>query len=391
MKTEKNGTALILYPTGRIDSTNAPVFQKEIMDALHGNPVTSVALDFDQLEYISSPGLRVLLMLSKKVQEPLVIRNASPEVYDILEVTGFTSFLKAERKLRRIDITGCEIIGHGGVSTVYRIDPDTIVKVYDIPNALEMIRNEQRRAKQALLKGIPTAISYDAVRVGDGYGSVFELVNARTFADLLSSEPDRMDELIRRHAAIIRKLHSIEAEPGELPDCRDIFLNYLKETGDVIPRELREELQKRLNAMPMDLHLIHGDLHLKNVMQCGDEPLLIDMDTLSTGNPVFDLANLYVAYQAFTRDDPRNSEMVIGIPERLCHAVWEKTLAYCIEPADEDQLPGIRDRIRALGYVRFLYLVAVLNLGGEQYRETRIRRSIEALQELVPRVPDFAV
>ena len=138
MKTEKNGTALILYPTGRIDSTNAPVFQKEIMDALHGNPVTSVALDFDQLEYISSPGLRVLLMLSKKVQEPLVIRNASPEVYDILEVTGFTSFLKAERKLRRIDITGCEIIGHGGVSTVYRIDPDTIVKVYDIPNALEI-------------------------------------------------------------------------------------------------------------------------------------------------------------------------------------------------------------------------------------------------------------
>ena len=245
MKTEKNGTALILYPTGRIDSTNAPVFQKEIMDALHGNPVTSVTLDFDQLEYISSPGLRVLLMLSKKVQEPLVIRNASPEVYDILEVTGFTSFLKAERKLRRIDITGCEIIGHGGVSTVYRIDPDTIVKVYDIPNALEMIRNEQRRAKQAFLKGIPTAISYDAVRVGDGYGSVFELVNARTFADLLSSEPDRMDELIRRHAAIIRKLHSIEAEPGELPDCRDIFLNYLKETGDVIPRELQEELQKR--------------------------------------------------------------------------------------------------------------------------------------------------
>ena len=143
--------------------------------------------------------------------------------------------------------------------------------------------------------------------------------------------------------------------------------------------------------MPMDLHLIHGDLHLKNVMQCGDEPLLIDMDTLSTGNPVFDLANLYVAYQAFNRDDPRNSEMVIGIPERLCHAVWEKTLAYCLEPADEDQLPGIRDRIRALGYVRFLYLVAVLNLGGEQYRETRIRRSIEALQELVPRVPDFAV
>lgn len=376
---------------GRIDSTNAQAFGRRLAEALEASPEESLVLDFDGVEYISSMGLRALLEARKKAKQPLSVINAAPAVYEILEMTGFTSMLKVEKKLREIDITGCEVIGHGAVGTVYRIDRETIVKVYEIPNALEMIKNEQRRAKQALLRGVPTAISYDAVRVGSHYGSVFELVNARTFTEVLRKEPDRLEELVRLHADMIRQLHSIEADPGELPDCRDIFEQYLAEIGDAIPEELRTRLRKMFRAMAPDRHLIHGDIHMKNVMFCDGEPLWIDMDTLSCGNPVFDLANLFVAYHAFNEHDPGNSLRFIGLPQETCARLWDRTVSCTLGLTDAEKLRRAMDRAKAVGYVRFLYLVVVMNMGGEELREARIRSTTEHLLELLETVGSFEI
>lgn len=74
---------------GKIDSTNAPEFEKELMAAM------PVELDASELEYISSAGLRVLLKLKKAIGE-LTILNVNSEVYEILDITGFTSMLKRE-------------------------------------------------------------------------------------------------------------------------------------------------------------------------------------------------------------------------------------------------------------------------------------------------------
>ena len=387
----RENNSVVLTPTGRIDSSNAQQFEKELKCALEQQPNCPLVLDCNDLEYISSAGLRVLLSAQKRLQQPISLKDVSSEVYEILDMTGFTSFMDVERKLREIGIEGCEVIGRGATATVYRVDPDTIVKVYEIPNALDMIKNEQRRAKQAFLKGIPTAISYDAVRVGDRYGSVFELLNAKTFVDLLISEPDRTDELIQQHVGIIRTIHSIEADPGELPDSREIYLDYLKEIGEDIPPDLCQHLEKRFREMPEDLHIIHGDIHMKNVMLCGTEPLLIDMDTLSTGNPVFDLADLFVAYMAFNEDDPTNSQRFIGIPMDVSKELLEKTVASYLETSDEDTLRQTMKRIKAVGYVRFLYLLAVMRMGGEELIDIRIRHTVAHLNELLAEVDGFSI
>ena len=388
--TDPQKETVVLYPEGRIDSNNAKSFEAEIAGALKQHPGAALTLDLDRLQYISSAGLRVLLAVSRS-GTPLSLRGVSPEVYDILDMTGFTSFLAVERKLRCIDLEGCELIGRGATASVYRIDPDTIVKVYEIPDALDMIKNEQRRAKQAFLKGIPTAISYDAVRVGESYGSVFELVNAKTFVDLLRAEPERLEELARRHAEVIRTIHGIEAEPGELPDCREIFSRYLDEIGDAAPEELRRRLKERFAAMPEDLHMIHGDIHMKNVMLSGGEALLIDMETLSVGNPVFDFANLFVAYRAFNEDDPMNSAEFIGLSMETCDRLMDLTLDFCLGPMDEARRRDTVKRIMAVGYVRFLYLVAVMRFGGEERIALRIRHTVEHLYELLGELEGFAI
>ena len=164
---------------GKIDSTNAADFENEIMAAKPSE------LDASQLEYISSAGLRVLLKLVKAVGD-VTVNNVSSEVYEIFEVTGFTDILNVKKALREVSIEGCQLIGAGGYGSVYRIDSETIVKVYHTAS-LDFIQNERNLSQKAFLSGIPTAISFDTVKVGDKYGVVYEMLDASTVAQLIDS------------------------------------------------------------------------------------------------------------------------------------------------------------------------------------------------------------
>ena len=57
----------------------------------------SLILDFKNLEYISSAGLRVIMKVVKQEKSVSVI-NVSPEVYDIFDVSGFTNFITVEKR-----------------------------------------------------------------------------------------------------------------------------------------------------------------------------------------------------------------------------------------------------------------------------------------------------
>ena len=184
-KTE--GAVLTIALEGRLDTSTAPELEAELNASLNG--VTDLTLDLEELLYLSSAGLRVILRLRK--QEPeLAIVNASPEVYEIFEMTGFTEMMPVSRAYRRVSVDGCEVIGQGANGKVYRLDPETIIKVYLNPNSLPDIHRERELARKAFVLGIPTAIPYDVVKVGDGYGSVFELLNAKSFGSLIAEHPE---------------------------------------------------------------------------------------------------------------------------------------------------------------------------------------------------------
>ncbi len=70
-------------------------------------------------------------------------------------------------EIREINVEGCEVIGKGGQGTVYRLDEETIVKLYDPGYSLDAINSERNIAKAALKAGIPTAISFETVNAGD--------------------------------------------------------------------------------------------------------------------------------------------------------------------------------------------------------------------------------
>ena len=391
MRTDMESSRVTAYLEGRISSANAEETQRELLQVMEENPERALEIDAGGLEYISSAGLRVLMLLARKQGDALTVRNVSPEVYDILEMTGFTSILNVKKKLREFSVDGCEVVGRGAIGTVYRMDEDTIIKVYELPDSIPMIENEQKRAKQAFLKGIPTAISYDVVKVGDKYGSVFELLRASTYNDLIRDTPERKDEIIRSYARFLRQIHAVEMERGELPEAKTVFLGYLDALGNVLPEELSLRLRTLLEAMPENLHAVHGDIQMKNVMLSGDEPLLIDMETLSVGDPVFDLQSLYLTYQAYGEDEADNAMQFLGIPNEMADYIWSKTLEYYFDDHDGSALRLAEAKIRLLAYVRFLYLLTVLHIGREDLMQIRIGHTLEHLRELVNQVESLEI
>ena len=91
-----NGNALKIILEGRLDTTTAPQLEAQLQDAL--GSVTDLKFELEKLEYISSAGLRVLLASQKIMnkQGTMVISNASAEVKEIFDVTGFSDILTIE-------------------------------------------------------------------------------------------------------------------------------------------------------------------------------------------------------------------------------------------------------------------------------------------------------
>ncbi|MBE6719540.1 MAG: STAS domain-containing protein [Ruminococcaceae bacterium] len=337
--------------TGRIDSANAAETEKKINEQI-GDFDGELVLDASELEYISSAGLRVILRLKKANKSTKVI-NCNSEVYEIFDMTGFTEMMDIAKAYRKLSVEGCEVIGEGANGKVYRTDPDTIVKVYKNPDSLDEIHNERELARKAFVMGIPTAIPYDVVQVGDLYGSVFELLNAKSFAKLMAEGED-IDELAKQSVDILKTIHSTELKEGELPSKKQEAIGWAEYVKPHLPEEIGDKLLRLFNEIPESNFMLHGDYHIKNIMRQGNENLLIDMDTLSVGHPVFELSQMYLAYLGFSETDHDDVMRFLGIERSTAEVFWDATLKYYFDGKDDGFINDAVIKARIIGYARLL-------------------------------------
>ena len=246
------GKQLTVFLTGQIDSNNAPETEAELAKLREQYSPGSIVIDCEKLKYISSAGLRMILRTKKSVPDTKVT-GVSPEVYEIFDMTGFTEMMTIEKAYRVISVEGCEVIGRGANGVVYRTDPETIVKVYLNPDALPEIKRERELARTAFVRGIPTAIPYDVVRIeGGGFGSVFELLNAKSFAKLLAAGEKTVDEIAQMSVDLLRQIHSTVVEPDLLPDMKATALDWAGFLKPYLPEETFAKLRDLISAVPDD-------------------------------------------------------------------------------------------------------------------------------------------
>ena len=384
---ERSQDSLVIHLKGRIDSTSAPEVEKEILNEVHD--VNSLEIDCSNLEYLSSAGLRVILRLKKAVPN-LVITNTSSSVYDIFQVTGFTEMINIRKAFRNISVKGCEVIGDGANGIVYRYDEETIVKVFKNPNALPEIEREQDLARTAFVLGVPTAISYDIVRVDDSlYGSVFELLNADSYHHLLLSGEKTLDEIAEMSVDLLKIVHATVPKPGKLPSKKKITTEQISHIGQYLAPEVYEKLVRLCSEIPENGHMLHGDFHIKNILVQNGESLLVDMDTLCVGDPVFEFSGLYNPYIGFAELDPEDPMKFFGLPKEKTSELFNKILyGYCGDNKEETDL--LLKKIRIISYARFLYYCAIeKHIHGDMI-PIAVRHSVDCINELLPQVEDLS-
>lgn len=87
---------LIVALTGRLDTNTASELENELKSSIEG--IEFLVLDFNNLDYISSAGLRVLLSVQKIMnkQGEMIIKNVNDDIKEVFEVTGFIDILNIE-------------------------------------------------------------------------------------------------------------------------------------------------------------------------------------------------------------------------------------------------------------------------------------------------------
>ena len=344
---------LYIAVEGRVDASNAADAEKKIFEIKNTNPDKHVVLDADKLEYVSSAGLRVILKLRKEAPK-LAIINVIPEVYEVFDMTGFTDMVTVEKAYQRMSVEGCEFIAKGANGAVYRYDNETILKTYFAKDALPEIKQERENARRAFVLGINTAIPYGIVRVGDSYGTVTELLNAENVTQLIRKNPENLEQPVKYYIDMLKNIHATEVEPGQVPDMKQTVLAWADFISEHIPEEQGKKLRALVEAVPQRNTLLHGDYHTNNIMVQNGEPLLIDMDTLCMGHPVFELGSMFNAFIGYSELDHQVTMNFYGYTHETAEKFWDMALKAYLGTEDEAVCRSVAEKAMIIGYTRML-------------------------------------
>ena len=377
MRIEEKDGKLMIVLDGRIDTNNAPAVEKEIMDALDANPGKGTIFDAENLTYISSAGLRVLMKVRKRVSSPVDVINVSRDVYDIFETTGFTDMMNVKKAYRRISIDGLSMIGKGMTGDVYRMDDENVIKVFHPNISFDMmISKENKKAKNAFVCGVPTAIPYDIVRVGDCYGIVYEMIKSKDLATVMAEDKEHIEDYIKKFAKTVREMHDIHVDAEKFDDLKKTSIMAVGYLKPVMTDEELQKLRKIYENIPDSDRFIHGDCHMGNVMLQDDELILIDLSSGGMGHPIFDMVSMYSLYERADNEAAKAaSPMLCNFSSEEIKKIWNVFIHTYFEGKDEEFIKKAEKQISLFSVARrlFMYIAMPGALSPEAFNAMKDR------------------
>ena len=293
--TDTQGDRRTVVINGNLDSSTAPKLEAQ----LDVTGVREIVVDFTECPYISSAGIRILLMAHRRMAATggkFIARNLSPTVREVFDLTGISRVISITKTAREISIEGRELLSSGVCGECFRLDDETVVKLYKDGVDLGMAELEKRYAQAAFVLGIPTAVSYDVVTCGTRSGIVFELLNAELFSAVIRRDPQQIDRHAKRLADLATSLHAAKGDEEVLPRLKDRIRDYINQLHGVFEPAEIALLLARLEVIPDADTCVHFDLHSSNIMEQDGELVIIDMGDFSIGSNYFDIGLLYLIY-----------------------------------------------------------------------------------------------
>lgn len=352
---------VILKARGKITAESVEELKKSFLEQIDGVKNLKIVFDMAEVYYISSAGLRLVMLLRQK-DPSIKLINLCPDVYEVFSVTGLTRIMDIRRMYKEISLDGLTVLGKGTTATVYRLNNEQIVKIYNEDVKEEDLLLEQDKTRKALLAGVPTMLSFDTVRAGDKLGAVYEAFNYETLLPVYvaASQMER-EEYIKKYAQIIREMCSIEVSPDDFMSFKDLTKERLDQIKDRLDENTFTVFKDMIDQIPDDHRFVHGDCHMENLMVDPDGNLVvIDLGISGQGNEIFTLSGIghYKVFIDLIADESafkKKSLLSFSEAEELYHRFIAE---YC-EGLDEKRIELVDQ-----GVYLYCCLLSVLEYAG---------------------------
>ena len=242
--------------------------------------------------------------------------------------------------------------------------------------------------RAARLAGASTPDALEVVRVADGYGVVVEYVAGLPLRTHLMLGSYSIEETGCAMAALARKLHAVHMEAGR--DWGALFAQRAHGLSGLMPPQMGDRLVSLVGEVPPSNALIHGDLHMANVVVMDGECRPIDMEAAGFGHPSFDLGIARARLTGVANNLAAIAGVKRDVGERIWRRIWRAFLQGYFEGAGESALDDLDRRFEVLALIEVCRLLCA-NFHGDLGRlnedqRKRLAASIQRLEEVLPHV-----
>lgn len=295
------------------------------------------------------------------------------------------------RKYKEVSVDGCRRIAAGAKGEVYRYDDELIIKVYNNKNTYRDVEQEIALSRKAFIMGIPTAISFGIVAVGNRYGAMYELLDSETISDLIARNPANVDHYASVFAQLAHTIHDIHVtEEDGFPDGMERLRRYIAGGVEKEDEALAARCGELFETISVSDTLTHGDFHTNNVFLLNGEPLLIDLDRLSAGHVMAEISDLYYFYVVLGEDDPSVVEDFMGFSYETSKRFFDVFLRKYLDTEDETRLREVREKAAFICYVRMINKIHK-NSSISDAQRAIIERDMARLAELGDRLDTLTI
>lgn len=222
--------------------------------------------------------------------------------------------------MERINLDDYIQTGEGGTAVAYtHKDGKTLAKLYNPGFEADKAKTEFLTARTVFELGIPTPEPYRLLTDGERNGAEYELIKGkRSFARIISQEPERLEEISVTFARMARELHAKEADTSRLESVKDRMRRFYVEK-DMVPEDYKQKALQFIDQVPEATTCVHGDLQIGNIITDGQRTLWIDVGEFGYGVPEWDLGMLWTMAH---RMDNERCEELFHITHKTFVAHW---------------------------------------------------------------------
>ena len=286
------------------------------------------------------------------------------------------------KNIRQLDLSDTELVGGGNTADIYKIDEETMYKVYKPFISFEEIKREHMNSRKTFISGIPSPVTFNVFKNDEVYATKLEYLDGINLGQAFMKFPERFDELVTKYADFLKEIRTIKIKSEECTSIRDMLLGYAGNLKDYFSEDDYELVRDVLSYMPDEDTYVHGDMHTGNIMVRGDELFLIDMTYMGYGWSYYDLTQVYYVLEyvasmpAMCDLIPKTTYMSLEVGKKVCYSLLEKF--YGIRLA----CTPIHVARLGLGILKGDQLKQLVQMTKEEFIDPVIRPNADKIKEL---------